>query len=94
MGTEKPREVSTSELQQQMLKHALAFATGIQYSKNPDLLQHHQAVRFDQIPPDSFDENDPAKNVVGLVVTYQENGQCPQRGFYYNPTNAKVRALL
>ena len=90
MENDTENEVTTSDLQQQMLKHALAFATGVQYSKNPDLLQQHQAIRFDQLPPDRFDQDDPGKEVAGLLVSYEDNNSCPQRGHYYTPTNNQV----
>lgn len=91
MGDKNPDDEATaSELHQQLLKHALAFATAHQYSANPKLLELHQSMRFDQMPPDSFSDIDPAAEVIGLIVTYSDPQYGGERGRYYIPSNSEV----
>ena len=85
-------DASASELQEQMQKHALAYAEGTQYAKNPTLLDLHQSLRFDPLPPDSSTSDNPAQEVVGFLVTHDPNHVSPQAGHYYVPTNAKVNS--
>ena len=91
MGDKDDSDGATApELQEKMQKHALAYAEGIQYAKNPKLLDHHQELRFDPLPPDISSPDNPAQEVVGFMVSHDPRFVSAQAGHYYLPTNAKV----
>ena len=77
-------------LKQQMLQHALAFATGSQYARNPEMLSHQQDMRFDQLPTEKSNPESPAESVVAFQLSFEEDNKAPQRGHYYTPSNNRV----
>ena len=83
-------EATTPNLQHQLEQHALAYLAIHQYSKNVKLLQLHQQLKFDQMPPDCFDPGDPAAEVIGFVISYCEQQLGNDRGQYYIPSNTEV----